>query len=419
MRLPDALLFSWQTLTKQGFKSLMLVIAIRIGVISVVLLTGLGEGGRQFVLNQFSSLGNKTLVMVPGKKETEGGLPPLTGQSNKPITVADAMKITQLATVDNVAPLVAGNVEVAIKNIGHQQDQTVANKDMGKLDVLTAGSNTEIFTILGMRFIAGDNFSKKVWQVATPQVVIGKTLKRQLFANQNAIGRWVRLADRRYQVIGVISAEGTNLGFDFNKMAVLPIHSAMTLFNVDSLLRVFIKTKHVSLLDITKSNVLKLMALNQGGEADVTIISQNALLTSFNQIMTALNLSVAAIGIISLVVAGILIMNVTLISVAQRTAEIGLLRAVGASKQDIRWLFLSEAAITAAIGALVGVIVSVILLKIARWQVPSVPFEAPLWSIVSGFLIAFLAALSFAWLPSKQAAETNIISALTGRKDDN
>ena len=114
----DAIQFAFQTISKQKFKTVMLLIAISIGVISVVLLTVLGEGGRRFVLSQFSALGNNTLVMVPGRKETEGGLPPLTGESKKPILVDDALAISKLPSVTQVAPLVAGNVEISNKSSG-------------------------------------------------------------------------------------------------------------------------------------------------------------------------------------------------------------------------------------------------------------------------------------------------------------
>lgn len=417
----DAIRFSVQTLFKQKFKTLMLFFSISIGVTSVVLLTGVGEGGRMFVLGEFSMLGNQTLVMVPGKKETEGGLPPLTGESNQPIRISDAQQIMKLAGVEYVAPLVVGNVEISRKSDNTQTNKTnqpqLQNKNLNKIEVLTAGSTSEMLTIMGMNLASGENFHDKAWQVAMPQVLIGYELKQQLFANKSAIGQWLRLANRRYQIIGVVKASGTNLGLNFNRMAILPVHSAKALFNSDSLFRVFIKTKHVSVINNVKQQVLNLMKLRQGGIADVTIISQNAILSSFDDIMLSINLAVAGIGVISLIVAGILIMNVTLISVSQRTSEIGLLRAVGASKAQVRLLFLSEATITAVMGALIGISFSLAILAIARSQFPSIPFQAPFWAIISSVVIALSCALLFAWIPAKKASEIKIVSALSGQSD--
>lgn len=409
MNIQQPLIFAWQTVFKQKFKSLMLTLAIAIGVLSVSLLTGLGEGGRLYVLAEFSMLGNQTLVIVPGKKETQGGLPPLTGESNSPIKVEHSQRLTKLVGVNSVAPLVIGNVNVAVKG------QRQKNSQLGKLDILTIGTTSELFSIMGVRLKEGKLFSDKTWQHAQPSVIIGEELKQQLFANSRALGQWLQVSGRRYQIIGVVQAKGTNMGMNFNKMVFLPVHSAMTLLNADSLFRVFVKVKHVSQLSSVEQQINQLFAKAQGGVADITVISQNAVLASFEQIMLAINLAVMAIGLISLFVAGILVMNVSLISVSQRTKEIGLLRAIGASKQQIRFLFLAEATIIAVVATVIGLVISYALLTMINLQLPEISFYPPLWAVVSSVLLATSTALLFAWLPAKQAANTTIVTALTGQ----
>lgn len=413
----DAIQFAFQTISKQKFKTVMLLIAISIGVISVVLLTGLGEGGRRFVLSQFSALGNNTLVMVPGRKETEGGLPPLTGESKKPILVDDALAISKLPSVAQVAPLVAGNVEISNKSSGQSETQ-LRNASLGKVSVLVAGTTAEMLPIMHIDLIQGKPFHTSAWQTAQFQVLLGVDLAAQLFNSTNPVGKWIRLANRRFLVTGIIQSTGVNLGLNFNKMAMIPIHAGMTLFNTQSLLRVFIKLSPFANTDSTKKSVIQLMSLRQGNKADVTIISQDAIIASFNDIMMAINLAIAGIGMISLVVAGILIMNVSLISVTQRTKEIGLLRALGAEKHQIKLLFISEACIIAFLGASSGIALSALALFAVSEQFNSVSFFPPTWSVISSYFLALSAAILFAWLPANKAANTNIISALTGRNDD-
>ncbi|NVK25986.1 MAG: ABC transporter permease [Gammaproteobacteria bacterium] len=413
----DTIRFAFETIKKQKFKTLMLLIAISIGVISVVLLTGLGEGGRRFVLSQFSALGNNTLVMVPGRKETEGGLPPLTGESKKSISVEDARAISKLSNVTDVAPLVAGNVEVSNK-FTDQAAPKIRNAALGKVSVLVAGTTAEMLPIMNIELVKGKPFHHSAWQTAQFQVILGIDLAEQLFQNTNPLGKWVRLANRRFLVTGIIESSGTNLGLNFNKMAMIPIHAGMTLFNTQSLLRVFIKLSAFANPDIAKQDVLQLMTLRQGNTADVTIISQDAIIASFNDIMMALNLAIAGIGMISLIVAGILIMNVSLISVTQRTKEIGLLRALGAEKHQIKLLFIAEACTIAFLGASCGITLSIIALYAIGEKFNSVSFIPPTWSLLSAYVLAICAAVVFAWLPANKAAATNIISALTGRSDD-
>jgi putative ABC transport system permease protein len=151
------------------------------------------------------------------------------------------------------------------------------------------------------------------------------------------------------------------------------------------------------------------------GEQDVTIVSPDAMLSTFDSILRVMTLGVAGIGAISLVVSGILVMNVTLMSVKQRTAEIGLLKAIGAPSSQVRTLFLTEAALIAAAGALVCILVGHLLVFIGRQIYPDVPFATPGWALWASLGLAIGTALLFAWLPAQQAADMEPVDAL-GKK---
>jgi putative ABC transport system permease protein len=169
--------------------------------------------------------------------------------------------------------------------------------------------------------------------------------------------------------------------------------------------------------DDLKPAILDLIQARHQGERDVTLITQDSLLGVFNDILQLLTLAVGAIAAISLVVAGILIMNITLISVSQRTSEIGLLKALGASERQVHRLFLSEALMMALLGAALGVLIGYALLWTGHWLWPQFPVSVPGWALIGAILLAIAVALLFAWLPARKAARLPPVLALKGITD--
>ena len=241
--------------------------------------------------------------------------------------------------------------------------------------------------------------------------MIGSTLRRELFGNRPALGEWLRAGDRRFRVIGILGTRGQSLGMDFAEMLIIPVASAQVLFNREGLFRVFAEVRGPGFLDSGKRQILATIAERHEGEADVTLIGQDAMLAAFGGILDALGLALGGIAAISLLVAGILIMNVTWISVSQRTAEIGLLKALGATSAQVRLLFLGEAALLALVGALGGLALGEVLLWLGRWAW-ELPLQTPAWARVGSLLLALGAALLFAWLPASQAARLSPVVAL-------
>lgn len=401
MRSADLLRFNLQLLLRHRFRSLMILLALAIGVAAVNLLTGLGEGAKAYVLNQFSLLGNETLIMLPGKKETSGGMPPITGEAPRDITLDDATAISRLPGVAAVAPLQVGMAEVRF--------------DARMREVVIAGTSHEFFAIRQLPVQQGQILPALELDIASPVAVIGSTVKRELFGNEPALGQWLKAGDRRFRVIGVLSGKGQAMGMDMNDIMIVPVASAQMLFNKAGLFRVFIQSEDSSAIPAVKQRVEQLMQRRQDGVADITLISQDAILSSFADILSTLNLAVSGIAAISLLVAGILIMNVTLISVSQRTAEIGLLKAIGAANRDIQTLFLSEALLMALLGAAAGMLLSEIGLLAMRLRFADLAFHTPWWARLLALGIAVATSLLFAWGPSRRAANMSPIDALQAR----
>jgi putative ABC transport system permease protein len=225
----------------------------------------------------------------------------------------------------------------------------------------------------------------------------------------------VRIGDRRFRVIGILASEGRSIGLDVQELAIIPAASAQALFNTPNVFRILVEAKTRESIPAVIDHVEQTIAERHQGERDVTVITQDAVLATFDRILGALTMTVGGIAAISLVVAGILIMNIMLVSVSQRTSEIGLLKALGSPKRQITVLFLTEAFLLSSIGALIGVAFG----QVASWLIgrvyPALPLGAPLWALISSVVVAIGTGLLFAALPARRAARLDPVEALAHR----
>lgn len=378
-------------------RSAMLLLAMAVGVFFVTLLGGLGEGARAYVLGEFSLLGRDILIVLPGRNETTGGMPPITGMAPRPLTQSDAAALQRLPAVRRVAPMHAGQLEVS--------------RDNRFRETLTLGTTRAFFALRQLRLAQGQPLPELEVGQAEEVCVIGSRLRQELFGNAQALGQWLRAGDRRFRVIGVLAERGESLGMDFAEALIIPVASAEVLFDREGLYRVFVEARGTSYLDSAGRQVLATLTERHQGEEDVTLLSQDSMLAGLDGILTSLTLALAGIAAISLLVAGILIMNVTWIAVLQRTAEIGLLKAIGASALQVRLLFLGEAAMLALLGAGAGLALAESLLCLGRLA-SDLPLHAPWWARLGAPSLAVAAALLFAWLPASHAAAQAPVQAL-------
>lgn len=399
MRLNDLLHFSVQTLLRQRARGAMILFAMGLGVAAVLILTALGEGARGYVMNEFSSIGKNVLVMFPGRKETTGGMPPVMGTAARDITLDEAYLLTRrVSAIEAVAPLIIGSSRVAFAERGRE--------------VVVLGTTSLFLPIRHLNLAQGQNLTAGDFRRANSEAIIGEKLKNALFDARPAIGEFVRIGDSRFRVIGVLSGRGDAMGIDLSDAAIIPVAASQRLFNVSGLFRVLILLRDTVSIAMAKRQIEIAMQSFHQNELDVTVVSPDSMLATFDKILTAMTLGVGAIGAISLLVAGILIMNVMLITVSQRTREIGLLKALGASSNDILHVFLTEAMLLTGVGAIAGVIFGLIAVKTARAFIPTVPFDAPLWSVITAAITALLTGLAFSWLPARRASLLQPVDAL-------
>jgi putative ABC transport system permease protein len=401
MKPGDAIQFSTRALSGYPTRTLLMILAMAIGVASVILLTALGEGARRFVTNEFTSLGTYLLIVLPGRSETTGGPPPLLGQTPRDLTLEDALSLTRSSAIRRMAPITVGSAPVSWK----YRDREVS----------ILGSTSDLFEIRHLSMAQGRFIPAGDPTRGLAVCVMGYKLKRELFGNQSPLGEWVRIGDRRFRVIGVLAKKGQSLGLDMGDVVVVPVASAQALFNTSALFRILVQANGRDAISKAKKSILSTIRQRHEGEDDVTVITQDALLSTFDRILVAMTLSVAGIAAISLSVAGILIMNVMLIAVSQRTTEIGLLKALGARSAHILGLFLAESAILSLIGAGFGLI----LAFLGNWGLgrafPRFPITAPIWALGAAVLVALLTGFLFGVLPARRAARLDPVQALSRR----
>ena len=401
MKTFDVLQFSFRAAVGYPARTLLTLLAMAIGVGAVILLTALGEGARRYVTREFTSLGTHLLIAIPGRSETTGGPPPLLGETPRDLTLEDALALKRSSAIRRVAPVAIGSAPVAWQQ--REREATIM------------GSTAEMFDIrqLSMaqgRFLPAGNPSR-----GSAVCVLGYKIKRELFGNSSPLGEWVRIGGRRFRVIGVIAAKGQSLGLDIGDIAIIPVASAQMLFNTSSLFRILIQASGREAVPRAKKAILKIIQDRHEGEDDVTVITQDALLKTFDRIFNALTLTVGGIAAISLAVAGILIMNVMLISVSQRKTEIGLLKAIGSPRSQILRLFLSESAVLSLIGSFLGVVLALVGTWASLRFYPNFPVTIPWWALTAATLVGVLTGLVFGVLPARRAAGLEPVEALSRR----
>jgi putative ABC transport system permease protein len=401
MRGTDALAFALRSLGGARVRAGLTLLAMTIGVAAVVILTSLGEGARLYVAGRFAALGTHMLIVLPGRSETRGGHPPMLGETPRDLTLEDALALLRSRHVSRVAPITVGSAPVSWQ--ARERESTII------------GSTRDFFVVRRLALDQGELLPAGDPRAAVPVCIIGAKVRRELFGAESPIGKWVRVGDWRFRVVGVLASEGRSIGIDLEELVVVPVAAAQALFDTPSLFRILVEARGRAAIEPAADDVRRIVAERHEGEEDVTVITQDAVMATFDRIFRALTLAVGGIAGISLAVAGILIMNVMLVAVSQRTAEIGLLKAVGATSRQIHRLFLLEAVLLAGLGASAGVGVGLGAAGLARRLYPVLELVAPAWAVGAGFAVALATGLASGVLPARRAAALDPVQALARR----
>jgi len=396
----DLMSLAWSALAGHRLRTVLSVVGVAVGIAAVVALTALGEGARQYVIQEFTSIGSNLLSVIPGKTETTGAMPGMGGVPHD-LTLQDLMALRRnIHSAQYIVPVSMGT-------------ETVSH-GARRRQVAVIGSSPEFLLAREIRVAQGQFLPASDVERGAPVAVIGHTVARELFPGQQPLGQVVRVGEWRMRVIGVLAEIGTQLGMKMDEVVIVPVATGMKMFNRSSLFRILVKVRSPKDLDSACAHVIAILT-ERHDEEDVTCITQKAVVSTFSSILQTLTLVLVAIGAISLTVAGIGVMNVMLVTVSERTEEIGLLRALGATRGQILWVFLVEAVMLAGLGGVVGLLVGLGGVHLLTWLYPAVPASPPAWAIVAALGVAMMLGGIFGVVPARRAAKLDPIMALQRR----
>ncbi|MEB3828189.1 ABC transporter permease [Phormidium sp. CCY1219] len=398
----ESIKMATKTLVANKLRSSLTMFGIIIGNAAVIATIGVGEGAQNFISGQIESLGTNVLFIAPGSQETRG----VPGGIPQTLVLADAKAIaTQVPDVEGVSAELNGSELVRYGN--------------KNFSALIFGTTPDFLFVRNFEVAKGRFLTELDIQRSNQVVALGADLAEALFGDANPIGEKVRIKNVSLEVIGVMKPKGSSFGTNYDETALVPI---TTMANQIAGRRspyglpvsfIFVAVDREDKMAIAQFQIENLLRLRHKitDEDDFYVRSQKDLMSTLGAITGALTVLLAAVASISLVVGGIGIMNIMLVSVTERTQEIGLRKAIGASQQDILIQFIIEAVILSVAGGAIGTGIGVgTILAIAQFT----PFEAG----VSGVAIALATGVSggiglfFGVVPAKRAAQLDPIVAL-------
>ena len=395
----NALLLALRELRRNVMRSFLTMLGIIIGVAAVIILVTLGKGATQQVTEQIASLGSNLLMINPGKHMGPG-----QSSGAAPFKLADAEALQrEIPGLATVAPAASSSMTAILGN----ENWTTA----------VTGSTEQYFELNNPKIKDGRIFTPNETRVGVAVCVIGETVRRKLFGRQNPIGSQIRLNKLSCEVIGLLEAKGqSSMGSDQDDIVVIPLRTFQRrVAGNDDLGIIQVSARDGVSTDKVKQDITRLLRVRRHLSAseednfDVMDLKEIAkMLSGTTQVLTAL---LSAVAGVSLLVGGIGIMNIMLVSVTERTREIGTRLAIGAMEREVLLQFLVEAVVVSSFGGLIGVILA-LGSSIALAAVLKVPFVLNVPIIFVAVLFAAAIGVIFGYFPARKAARLDPIEAL-------
>ncbi len=396
MRPADFTAFTLASLGTNRLRTALTALGIAVGIAAVILLTSIGEGLHRFVIAEFTQFGTNLVTVTPGRITTHGAS---LGAVNtvRPLSIDDALALARVRYVQVSDPMVQGNAEVVYAGKSRR--------------VTLYGVGPDFSRALSMRVASGEFLPHDDPRAPRALVVLGAKVARELFGGENPLGARLRIGGERYRVVGVMESKGQVLGFDLDDTVFIPVGRALDMFNRESLMEIHVLYEPTAPLAEVEAGIKRVLIARHGAE-DFTVTPQQKMLEVFGTVLDAITFAVAAIGAISLVVGGVGILTILTIAVAERTGEIGLLRAIGATRRSILLLFLGEAALLAAIGGAAGLAMGWGFAGALKLVLPALPVHASWHYALLAEAVAVSVGLVAGVLPARRAALLDPLEAL-------
>ena len=377
-------------------RTVLAALGIAVGIASVILLTSIGQGLHDFVISEFGMFGTNLIIVTPGKVAT-GGVSIGVFGTVRPLTIDDAIAVRRVPHVRATNPTTDGNADVS------------ANGRHRRVNIY--GMTADWLVITNMRVRTGSFLPRDNPHAPRPLAVLGSKTKEELFGTTNPLGKQLDVGGMRFRIVGVLEPQGQFVGMDLDDMVVIPTARAIELFNRDSLTGFHASYEPGADVAEVTAGIRRVIAARHGRD-DVTIVTQDQMIDVLGSVLAVLTFAVGALGSISLLVGGVGILTIMTIAVSERTAEIGLLRALGTTQRQIVTLFLGEAALLAAVGGAAGFALGVLIAQLLTAFFPALPVSTPWWFALLAESIAVTVGLAAGVLPAQHAARMDPVDAL-------
>ena len=388
-----------EAILSNKMRSGLTMLGVIIGVLAVILLVSIGEGARVYITKELTGLGTNLLIITPGKTTTSGGFHPPSAGTVRKLTYDDAQALRRRAwLLTDAVPIVLGTGRIKFRNLGR--------------DTMVIGTTPEFQRVRNLFIGIGSYVSQNDVDTKAKVVVLGTKVKEELFGDLNALGQVVMLSDARYRVVGVMQKKGTSLGWDVDDVIFIPVTSGQELFDTDTLFEILASTPRAEDVERAIAQIKNILIRRHAHKEDFSIQTQGAMLSTMDTILGVLTAVLGGIAGISLLVGGIGIMNIMLVSVRERTREIGIRKAIGARNSDIMAQFLIEAITLSGVGGVIGIVLGVGIALVIPLFVTVLPTSVSLWSIVMAFTFSMAVGVFFGVYPARKASLQDPITAL-------
>ena len=396
---------AWVSMWANRLRTILTMLGMVIGVSAVIIMQAVGQGAQQEVQESIESMGSNLLMVLPGSSTSGGGVRMGAGALST-LTTNDAEAIEELPTVAGAAPSVS---DVAQVIYGARNWSTQIT-----------GTTPSYFSVRNWDFVAGAPFTDTDLRSVTRVAILGKTVVDNLFGDENPVGKTIRIKNSPYVVLGVLSAKGQSLmGRDQDDAILIPITTVQRKLAssqvAGSVRFIMVQVKSAEAMPKAEQDIVDLLRqrhrIREGADSDFTVRNLTAMANTAAETTAVMSLMLGIIASISLLVGGIGIMNIMLVSVTERTREIGIRMAIGARSRDILLQFLLEAIIISIFGCLIGIILG-IGGALAANGVTGIRVAITLSSILLAFTVAAAVGVFFGWYPARKAARLRPIDAL-------
>ena len=392
----DTFQFAFRSLTAHRLRTILSASGIAIGIAAVILLTAIGDGVQRFVLAEFTQFGTNIVTITPGKINTHGGSLGAIG-SARLLTIEDGMALKQSRYAEYTNASVIGNAEI---------------RAQGRSRRVTAyGQGPDFARAFNMQIAIGQFLPGDDPRNPRAYAVLGSKVRTELFGDANPLGALLQVGGSRFRIIGVMASKGNVLGFDLDDTVFVPTARALEVFNRQGVMEINFSYHSDAPVQAVVDDIKHILVARHGRE-DFTVKPQQQMLNTLSTVLNVLKFAVAALGGISLLVGAVGMVTLMHIAVSERVSEIGLLTALGATRAQIRMLFLLESIALSTVGGLAGLIIGTSIAWLLKFLISGLPVNIP-WDFVFGALcLSMVIGLAAGVIPAMRAAKLNPVDAL-------